>query len=36
MNKKKYISSALLLLAAVIWGFAFAAQDAASDLQEAL
>ena len=32
MNKKKYISTALLFLAAVIWGFAFAAQDAASDM----
>lgn len=32
MNKKKYISTALLLCAAVIWGFAFAAQDAASEV----
>ncbi|MBQ7343406.1 MAG: DMT family transporter [Clostridia bacterium] len=32
MNRKKYISTALLLLAAVIWGFAFAAQDAASEI----
>ena len=32
MNKKKYIASSLLLLAAVIWGFAFAAQDAASGM----
>ena len=32
MNRKKYISTALLLLAAVIWGFAFAAQDAASEV----
>lgn len=32
MNKKKYISTALLFAAAVIWGFAFAAQDAASDM----
>ena len=30
--KKKYISTALLFAAAVIWGFAFAAQDAASDM----
>ena len=29
---KKYISTALLFAAAVIWGFAFAAQDAASDM----
>lgn len=29
---KKYISTALLFTAAVIWGFAFAAQDAASDM----
>ena len=32
MNSKKYISTALLFVAAVIWGFAFAAQDAASDM----
>lgn len=32
MNSKKYISTALLFIAAVIWGFAFAAQDAASDM----
>ena len=32
MNKKKYISTALLFIAAVIWGFAFAAQDAASEV----
>ena len=32
MNKKKYLSTGLLLLAAIIWGFAFAAQDAASDM----
>lgn len=32
MNRKKYISTALLLIAAIIWGFAFAAQDAASDM----
>ena len=32
MNNKKYISTALLFIAAVIWGFAFAAQDAASDM----
>ena len=32
MKQKKYISTALLLLAAIIWGFAFAAQDAASDM----
>ena len=32
MHKKKYISSLLLLLAAIIWGFAFAAQDAASEM----
>lgn len=32
MNKKKYISTVLLFAAAVIWGFAFAAQDAASDM----
>lgn len=32
MNKKKYISTVLLFVAAVIWGFAFAAQDAASDM----
>ena len=31
MNKK-YISTALLFAAAIIWGFAFAAQDAASDV----
>ena len=30
--KKKYISTALLFIAAVIWGFAFAAQDAASEV----
>ena len=30
--KKKYISTALLFAAAIIWGFAFAAQDAASDV----
>ncbi len=32
MKLKKYISPALLFAAAVIWGFAFAAQDAASDM----
>jgi drug/metabolite transporter (DMT)-like permease len=32
MIKKKHIASLLLLIAAVIWGFAFAAQDAASDM----
>ena len=32
MNKKKYISTAMLLTAAIIWGFAFAAQDAASNM----
>ena len=32
MNNKKYISTALLFIAAVIWGFAFTAQDAASDM----
>ena len=32
MKSKKYISTSLLLLAAIIWGFAFAAQDAASDM----
>ena len=32
MNKKKYTSSLLLLLAAIVWGFAFAAQDAASEM----
>ena len=32
MNGKKYISTALLFVAAIIWGFAFAAQDAASDM----
>lgn len=32
MNGKKYISPLLLFVAAVIWGFAFAAQDAASDM----
>lgn len=32
MNKKKYVSTALLFAAAVIWGFAFAAQDAASEV----
>ena len=32
MSNKKYISTALLFIAAVIWGFAFAAQDAASDM----
>ena len=31
MNKK-YISTALLFMAAVIWGFAFAAQDSASNM----
>ena len=31
-NKKKYISTLLLLIAAIIWGFAFAAQDAASEM----
>ena len=30
--KKKYISTALLFAAAVIWGFAFAAQDSASNM----
>ena len=30
--KRKYTSTAILLAAAVIWGFAFAAQDAASDM----
>lgn len=32
MKRKKYISTALLFIAAVIWGFAFAAQDAASEV----
>ena len=32
MNYKKLLSPAILLLAAMIWGFAFAAQDAASDV----
>ena len=32
MNNKKYISTTLLFIAAVIWGFAFAAQGAASDM----
>ena len=32
MKLKKYISPALLLWAAIIWGFAFAAQDAASEM----
>lgn len=32
MSKKKYISTAMLFTAAVIWGFAFAAQDAASNM----
>lgn len=32
MNLKKLISPAILLTAAMIWGFAFAAQDAASDV----
>ena len=32
MNNKKYISTLLLFIAAVVWGFAFAAQDAASDM----
>lgn len=32
MNNKKYLSTALLFIAAVIWGFAFAAQDAASEM----
>ena len=32
MKLKKYISPALLLAAAIIWGFAFAAQDAASEM----
>lgn len=32
MSGKKYISTALLFVAAIIWGFAFAAQDAASDM----
>ena len=32
MNNRKYISTALLFIAAVIWGFAFAAQDAASEM----
>ena len=32
MKQNKYISTALLFIAAVIWGFAFAAQDAASDM----
>lgn len=32
MKSKKLISSMILLTAAIIWGFAFAAQDAASDL----
>ena len=32
MNNRKYISTALLFVAAVILGFAFAAQDAASDM----
>lgn len=30
--KKKYTSTLILLSAAIIWGFAFAAQDAASDM----
>ena len=32
MKIKKYLSPALLFTAAVIWGFAFAAQDAASNM----
>ena len=32
MNYKKLLPPALLLSAAMIWGFAFAAQDAASDV----
>ena len=32
MKSNKFISSLILLTAAVIWGFAFAAQDAASNL----
>lgn len=32
MNRKKFLSPLLLLLAAMIWGFAFAAQDAASGI----
>lgn len=32
MNTKKYMSTAMLFTAAVIWGFAFAAQDAASEM----
>ena len=32
MNTKKYTSTAVLLAAAIIWGFAFAAQDAASEM----
>ena len=32
MKSKKLISPAILLAAAMIWGFAFAAQDAASDI----
>ena len=32
MNVKKYTSTAMLFSAAVIWGFAFAAQDAASEM----
>ncbi len=32
MKNQKYISTALLFIASVIWGFAFAAQDAASDM----
>ena len=32
MKLNKYISPILLLIAAIIWGFAFAAQDAASEM----
>ena len=32
MNKRKFLSPALLLSAAMIWGFAFAAQDAAQEV----
>ncbi len=32
MNTEKTLSAGLLLLAAIIWGFAFAAQDAASNV----
>ena len=32
LMNKKYLSPLLLLIAAIVWGFAFAAQDAASDM----